>query len=448
MRLDMKQPGVSLAPSKQVEKIFACIAIILPPIFTICFVYKFGLTIPYWDQWELVPLLEKMHNHTLGLADLWSQHNEHRVIFPQILMVLLAYFSNWNIFLELCTSLILAILSLLFLFSILGNTSETKTPWLKIIISLLVFSMVQYENWIWGWQLQIFMSVLGTIIAMWAANKWQGKSLGMAIAILAAILASYSFGSGLATWPAIFVLLLIQKKWKLKHIIILITACIATVLLYYYNYTKSPSNTPISFFMEHPLSYIRYILTYLGSPLGQTGFTSLAMALILLILTSYAIFNIWRYDKQKLYDLAPWLGLAIYALLAACMTGLGRAGSGWHQALSSRYTTISVLFTISAVILVYHSMIISFSIKKNIKNILFTFIVICIFLVSYIDSYRRGIKDMKTKSNNVNASAFCLTHPEIADEYSLKRLYPDPNTARSRIKTLSELGVKFKSSRK
>ena len=81
------------------RKIVVIAVLFLPLAFTFSFVYKFGITIPYWDQWELVPLLEKMHNHTLTLADLWAQHNEHRIIFPKILMMLLARLSNWNIFL-------------------------------------------------------------------------------------------------------------------------------------------------------------------------------------------------------------------------------------------------------------------------------------------------------------------------------------------------------------
>jgi len=77
-------------PSSRVEKILVCISILLPPVLTFCFIYNYGITIPYWDQWEFVPLLEKLHNHTLTLNDLWSQHNEHRILFPKILMLLLA----------------------------------------------------------------------------------------------------------------------------------------------------------------------------------------------------------------------------------------------------------------------------------------------------------------------------------------------------------------------
>jgi hypothetical protein len=70
--------------SKLIEKIFVGVVIFLLPVFVFHFIYKFGITIPYIDQWGLIPHLEKLHNHTYTLADLWSQHNVHMIIFPGI----------------------------------------------------------------------------------------------------------------------------------------------------------------------------------------------------------------------------------------------------------------------------------------------------------------------------------------------------------------------------
>jgi hypothetical protein len=128
------------------------------------------------------------------------------------------------------------------------------------------------------------------------------------------------------------------------------------------------------------------------------------------------------------------------------VTGLGRAGFGWQQAASSRYTTISVLVPLSSGVLLYHSMKLNLTIdkKKLFKNQLFAVTIISIFLISYVSSYNNGIKLMKERSIRVNASAFCLTNPQLADEYFLKILYPNPDIIRPRIKTLSDLGIKFK----
>jgi hypothetical protein len=428
------------------KKSIVNIIILLPLILVIFFVYKYGITVPVLDQWELVPLLEKMHNHSLTATDLWAQHNEHRIIFPQIVMLFLARLSNWNIFVELYTNILLSTFIFLFILSILRNTSEVISPWLKIFVSMMIFSMAQYGNWFWGWQIQMFMSVLGSVIAIWAANKWQGKAIGLIVVILAGILSSYSFNSGLLTWPAVLFVFLLQKKWKLKHIIILVLACIVTVLLYYYNYTKPVNHPPVLFFMSNPLIYTRYVLTYLGASLSRNYYLCPAVTIISLLLISLAIFNLRQFDRQKLCDLAPWLGLALYSCMAACMTGVGRAGMGWQQALASRYATISLFLPLSAGVLFWHVIRFNAEInqKKRMKG-LFLIVIMLMFMISYINNYRSSIQDMKTTSTFYSTlTARCLTQPQVVDDDTMKIIYPDPNLLRLRIKTLSELGIKFK----
>ena len=423
------------------------IAIVFPPMFVFYHICNFGLKVPYWDQWDLVPLLEKLHNNTLGFADVWSMHNEHRTIFPKMLMLFSAYFSNWSIFLELCTSMVLASLSLFFLLSIFNNTSKyLKAPWMKTIISLMIFSMIQYENWYWGWQVQIFMSVLGTIIAIWSVNKEQGKATGLTIAILAAIISSYSFNAGLTTWPALGIILLLQKKWKLKHIIILSMAFITTVFVYYFGSNKLSNYPTISFLVHHPLVYIKYILTYLGSPLGQTVNSSIIMSLLVLVITALSSLDIWRFRKEEFRNLAPWLGIMTYVFLSACATGLGRAHFGLEQALSSRYATFSALFIICAAVIIWHSIKLNIEIrgKKSLKDVLFIIAIASVFFISYVKTYHVGIKEIKRRSKHINEAAFCLESPESANKEFLKRLYPVENIVRNRIKVLSEIGIKFK----
>jgi hypothetical protein len=430
-----------------VKKLLIAIALTLPALFTFHYVWQFGLRIPYYDQWEFVPLLEKMHNHTLTLADVWRQHNEHRILFPKILMLVLARLSNWNIFLELCANMVIAAFILLLLLSLLRSTSEETPFWLKMFISLMVFSMFQSENWSWGWQIQIFLSVLGSVIAIWAADKWQGKAIGLTVVISGAVLSSYSFNTGLVTWPAVLVVMLLQKKWKRKHIMILLLACVVTVLLYYYNYTKCPSHSFLFFFIEHPFLYARYVLTYLGASLCWTYLFAPITALIMLALISLAIINIWRFDKQKLRYLAPWLAFASYACLAACITGVGRTANGWQQAFVSRYTTFSLYLPLSTAVLLWYSIKLNLTMnkKKLLKNLFFIVAIASMFIVLYVSSCLTGLKDMKIQSRRISGAAFCLTYPELASEQALKRLYPDPSVIRPRIKTLSDLGIKFPS---
>ena len=61
----------------------------------------------------------------------------------------------------------------------------------------------------------------------------------------------------------------------------------------------------------------------------------------------------------------------------------------------------------------------------------------------YIKSYQYGINGMKRRDIEINGAAFCLKDPDNASDEDLKRLYPDPDVVRQRIKILSEMGIKF-----
>ena len=80
---------------------------LIPAFYIVYLISCYGVDIPSWDQWELVPLLGKMHAGKLSFADLWARHNEHRILFPRSIMLLLASLTDWNIIYELYVNVIL-----------------------------------------------------------------------------------------------------------------------------------------------------------------------------------------------------------------------------------------------------------------------------------------------------------------------------------------------------
>src|SRR6185295_10773946 len=99
------------------------------------------------------------------LSDIWTLHNEHRLLFPQIIMLGLARLTSWDIRFELGTSVLLATAIFLLLSrQVLITAEKLQIPalrWAIPLIGVVVFSIGQYQNWLWGWQLQIFLSVFG-----------------------------------------------------------------------------------------------------------------------------------------------------------------------------------------------------------------------------------------------------------------------------------------------
>ncbi|MDH7513938.1 MAG: hypothetical protein QHH14_13405 [Clostridiales bacterium] len=335
----------------------------IPFLFLVLMVARYKVDVPEWDQWALVPLLEKSYGGTLTLKDFWFQHNEHRLVFPKLLMVPLARLSGWNISYELALSILLAAGIFFCLAIVMKKTFASvlgaRLRWPFIFLSLVVFSLNQVENWMWGWNIQIFLNVLagaGAIVLL------TGKRLGwreIAGAALLSIVAAFSYASGLVFsligFAAIIFSVSLTKKRRLLYSLLWLSVSTAIFYSYFYHY-HSPSHHPsLSSILNSPLNYMSYVLTYLGAALLSSDvnpFFAFLAGLAGVILFGLTVLMILSGRKIRAGDLSPYLFLSLYALATALLTGLGRAGFGAVQAMSPRYVAFSSLFWISLVVFI------------------------------------------------------------------------------------------------
>src|SRR2546422_11380275 len=69
----------------------------VPVLALIVLVRTYGVNVPFWDQWDLVPFFQRYKSAELEWGDVWAQHAGHRIFFPRLIMLGLAVLSNWNI---------------------------------------------------------------------------------------------------------------------------------------------------------------------------------------------------------------------------------------------------------------------------------------------------------------------------------------------------------------
>ncbi len=327
-------------------------------------VIVYHLDFPYLDQWEFVPLLQKMYEGRLRPVDLWAQHNEHRLIFPRLLMLVMARLSNWNIGWELATNLVLgACLFVVLAWRIERTRStagRTELIWLLPIVSLFVFSMSQWENWFLGWQVQEFLNILAVAcgLLLLSSNAERMSAFRFAGACVAGIVATYSFANGLLFWPIGMAVVLVGRNrgdgeggrllWcGLWAVVGLITAA-----SYLYDYQTPSYHPSLVLPFNQPLDYLVYVLTYLGAPLsnfsvGGAAFTGGAGIVFLVALTTVLV----RLRNGQAQVWLPYVALAAYAVGSAAITGLGRVGFGAEQAMSPRYITFSNMLWIANLVL-------------------------------------------------------------------------------------------------
>jgi hypothetical protein len=328
-----------------------------PLVYLITLIVRYKVDIPVWDQWQFVPLLEKSFQGTLSLRDFWAQHNEHRLLFPRIIMLILARLSGWNISYELATNLLLAFGLFVALAyqtkSTLRSIGYVGTNWLIPITSLVVFSLVQLDNWLWGWQIQIFLNVLavivGIILLATPAFKWSR----FLTALFLGVVATFSFANGLCYWPIGLLILFSVPNSKKTSVVLWTVAGLAVISLYFYNYHRPPHHPPLWAALEQPMKYVSYVFSYLGAFVANSGIIGAFIAGSFGLLAWGCMILLLIRRRFGLQALIPYVGFSLYSMFSALVTGIARAGFGSVQAITSRYTTISYLLWFSNVVFLY-----------------------------------------------------------------------------------------------
>jgi len=346
--------GPSLAAGwwrARLEGIAIGVLLVLPALLAARLVFRFGINVPVWDQWQFAALLDSASVGTLRFPDLYAQSNEHRLLFPKLVMLGLAKLSSWDTRAEMWfgwTMLVATAATLLF--EHLRRFGATRRALLLFVpVAWLVFSLRQYENLLWGFQLQIFLAAACVVLALTLLESDRGWALAGAIG--AAVVSSYSFASGLAVWPAGFLLLLLAPALPHRGRLLLAWAAAGLIVLAtYLNGYRTPSHHPSpALFLSHLAKSTYFFLAMVGGalvPEDQPRLAALAGATLLLLL-SVVIASALR-DGTRSADLSFGLALVFFALCATALTTAGRVGfdegmDGVGYALLSRYTTFTVL---------------------------------------------------------------------------------------------------------
>ncbi len=382
----------------------------------------------------------KLHTGGLQLSELWASHNEHRIFFLRLILLGLAKLGGWNLIKEAYFNFFLALLSLLVLWKLVSSTfpkTPVLTAGLTFILSWLVFSGVQADSWLVGWQLCFTLVNLTAFSAVLVLKLWPGKLPGLLVVMVLAIIASYTLASGLMLWPTLLVGLIVNRsKWGWRFIGLWVLVAATCIGLYFYNYAVIGPKIDYFWSLGHPPEYLHYILTFLGAPFGLgisegvapvyglTGGGLLVGSLVGLYFQARRSAEIWQ-------RALPWLHLILFTFLNTAITGLARSASGSTQALSTRYTVSSLLFWIGLIVLltlVLQPLFVDNALK--IRVIIGTFAVVSLIVlgICYTFSYNFGTKAMEQWSTRTQVGLAALYNYNSASSENLELLLI-PNTA-------------------
>ncbi len=335
----------------------SAILALLPLVYLAVLLWRCHVDIPFGDEWELVPRLEKVHNGTFTLWDIWEQHNEHRPMFSVAFLMLMAAATHWNTAVEIAANVIVAA----FVMVVFGTfvwrhwpAGTARSVWLLPLISLFVFSPSQAENWLWGWQLTAFLNVLAYVGGMSLLARQEGRWSRLFGAIACGIVATYSFATGLLFWMTGAMTWWLNPRFRRwPQMAVWLVAAAATLASYFYDYHGNPGHPAIaSNFagIDAFRSYVVYILKYCGSAAASWDRDVATYAGVLAVgLFAWLVFANRRLAGTPAFSFAVLIGL--HTMAGAALTGLGRAGFGPDQGLASRYITISTPLWVAIVML-------------------------------------------------------------------------------------------------
>lgn len=301
--------------------------------------------LPFEDYWRVVQDLGQYKSFDLRF--LWKPHNEHRILFPEIVFAC-------DMLLARGRRLLPLILSCFCYFGVLITIGGTlfrdekisvSVRWAAFLLAALVMgwkgnAFVLAEPFLLQWTLTQ-VSVVAALVLICGKN-----ATGLAASITAAVVATYSSGNGMLVWPILIGAGLLLKLSR-KHITVLIVAGSLAIGLYFIGY-ESPSRLHIGSFFSHPIYSLEFVGAYMSMPFGgmkgprfgaYLGVISLAIMIILFA-------SVVRRNFAQWPVIIVLFGCYSFAVLTAILTAAGRMNptdAHYSGAESVRYLTLPLV---------------------------------------------------------------------------------------------------------
>ncbi|VXD21552.1 conserved membrane hypothetical protein [Planktothrix serta PCC 8927] len=408
----------------------------LSPILTVTgFIIAFGVNVPFYDQWVVPALFEKTATGTLEFKELFELHNNHRILFPRLIFIVLGFISSWNIKLELFFSLGLAILTFILLYKLSVNSSTNQNYFFyftNLLTALIFFSFAQSENWLWGFQIALFLINLCVILSCFILNHNKIKpKTKLLLAAIPCLIASFSSAQGLMSWlaliPSIW-MITIEANQRKKYLIFWLSLFAISSLIYSIGYTQEPQTINLSV-LERLFTGVHFFLNLIAATLTNSynfsGYIGLIIILNFIGLGCYCLIN-QKDQEYLLKSCSPWFSIGIFSILCSILITLGRYDYGANYAIdTSRYTTHSLLLIISVIQLWFIVITQSKIFKSNYSpKLIYSFIagiLVCLIGVKSEIAIAHAQTDLINKQrgktcleliNYLEDSNFFKTHPD------------------------------------
>jgi hypothetical protein len=324
---------------------------LLPPLLVALLVWLLASDVPYWDDWGLVPLLAKAKAGSAGFADYFEIFDVHRYLLPKFILTQVALATEWNVRVQLLLNVAVVCGTLGAIALIASRPGGAGAGAGAMIGSgLAVFSLAQYDNWLWSIQVAYFLSIA---LAVWAVAvlsrpRWAWPAR-FGVAALLCVLATFSVGFGIVSWVALAPLVWMEAPRRRPALGAWLALALACVFLYTVgaDFPDAPSGGALRL-----RAMALFFVAVAGTPWTSVAAPAFALGAVSLTLFVALAIRALRSDARRSM---PWFSLGLIALGFAGLTAIVRSPLGWSIAESPRYATPMLLLTVATLHLASHS---------------------------------------------------------------------------------------------
>ena len=407
---------------------FSVFAILLVILIFYFACYHFSYNFFYQDDFHLLRFVTIFQDSSIPFQQkinaLYDQHNEHRIIFPR-LFVLIDYYIQGHLDWKILNTISALYYLGIFTFFALIIKKINLSNWYVVPVALFIFQPSAYQNFYWTISI---MQQVGNLF--WALFLFYSlvyfKPEKFWVSILLIIVLTFTHGNGLFGFGVGGLLLFFQKRYK--HLIIWIGLMIIVAGFYFHGYFTA-QNSNISGSLSDPIRLIgcfggffggfihdffknsfQVLITILG---GLIIFLVIAIINLKLILNHF--FEIIKpkfqqyFPQENLFLLACFLYLSITAGLVA----LSRSWSSIEAGFQNRYLHNSVI----ALVLFYVTFLHYKSLKfKRDVGVVFLICGVLFNIFNWYSNYE--ILTLQRNSQEADAVNYQLNNISIVNDKS------------------------------
>jgi hypothetical protein len=322
----------------------------------LCYIWAFGVNVPFWDEWELLDRFRHFMTGRYSLLELAREkHNEHLIGAGFAYMMihhLLTGFDGKAILIS-DGVLQIALMSIVLRFVWRGMPEGPRRSWLLLPAALSLLSLAQFQNLLWGFQAPWFLIGLALVAALLAldlAYRASTESVRTRLAAVSAILAFFSsFCSfhGLIVWVAGAVFILVRNEMRAGRALrdararIWLVGAVVCLVSYVVLYVQTPAGGPTggSAFasLAQPQRLLLFITLNLGNVLiGTSNAVAFGAGLFVLAATLIAVWKAIGAANRGPHAFA--LALIAFEVTFALLAAAGRVSLGIGMSRESHYT--------------------------------------------------------------------------------------------------------------